>query len=321
MQESLADATIVGATCLGIASVGAAFNYNFDWVIIDEAGKATPPEIMVPVCLGKKIILVGDHKQLPPVVDEALLKLQDKETMNITKADLEVSLFEYLERSLSDDCKSILDEQYRMNPVIGDLISALFYDNKLVSRTSREEKTIPLAMYEDRPLVWLSTCSKTNRKEERIADSYRNSTEAKIIFEQLLLVDEELGNLKLKKETAIIAGYRGQRDRLTRLYESDYKARFHNMTIEINTVDAFQGRETDIVFYSVVRSNDEGNLGFLKDVRRLNVAFSRARELLVVVGDHQCAQKKLDINGQENPFVGIIQYIRNHPDDCLLKEV
>jgi superfamily I DNA and/or RNA helicase len=93
------------------------------------------------------------------------------------------------------------------------------------------------------------------------------------------------------------------------------------MTIEINTVDAFQGRETDIVFYSVVRSNDDGKLGFLKDVRRLNVAFSRARELLVVVGDHQCAQKKLDISGQENPFVGIIKYIRNHSDDCMLKEV
>lgn len=321
LQESLADSTLVGATCLGIASIGAAINFNFDWVIIDEAGKATPPEIMVPICLGKKIVLVGDHKQLPPVVDEALLKLQDKERMNITKADLEISLFEYLERSLNEECKNILDEQYRMNPVIGDLISTLFYDGKLVSKTRKEDKTIPLKMYDKKPLVWLSTSSNSNRKEERISDSYRNSAEAKVIFEQLLLIDDELGELKMKKETAIIAGYRGQRDRLTRLYESDYKARFHNMTIEINTVDAFQGRETDIVFYSVVRSNDEGNLGFLKDVRRLNVAFSRARELLVVVGDHQCAQRRLEVNGQQNPFVGIIQYIRSHADDCLLKEV
>lgn len=93
------------------------------------------------------------------------------------------------------------------------------------------------------------------------------------------------------------------------------------MSIEINTVDAFQGRETDIVFYSVVRSNDNGKLGFLKDVRRLNVAFSRARELLVVVGDHQCAQRRLDIDGQENPFVGIIKFIRDNLDDCMLKEV
>lgn len=321
LQESIADSTLVGATCLGIASLSSTIEFNFDWVIVDEAGKATPPEILVPICLGRKVVLVGDHKQLPPVVDEALLKLQDKERMNISKEDLELSLFEYLERSLSDDCKNILDEQYRMNPVIGDLISNLFYDGKLISKTSKEEKTIPLKMYESKPLVWLSTTSRSDRKEERISDSYRNTCEAKLIFEQLLEIDEELGELKLKKETAIIAGYRGQRDWLIRLYESSYKARFHNMTIEINTVDAFQGRETDIVFYSIVRSNDNGNLGFLKDVRRLNVAFSRARELLVVVGDHQCAQRRLNIGGQENPFVGIIRFIRDNSDDCILKEV
>lgn len=321
LQESIADSTIVGATCLGIASLSSTIEFDFDWVIVDEAGKATPPEILVPICLGRKVVLVGDHKQLPPVVDETLLKLQDKERMNISKEDLELSLFEYLERSLSDDCKNILDEQYRMNPVIGNLISKLFYESKLVSKTSREEKTIPLKIYESKPLVWLSTAARPDRKEEKISDSYRNTCEAKLIFEQLLEIDEELGELKLKKETAIIAGYRGQRDRLIRLYESDYKARFHNMSIEINTVDAFQGRETDIVFYSIVRSNDNGKLGFLKDVRRLNVAFSRARELLVVVGDHQCAQRRLDIDGQENPFVGIIKFIRDNSDDCMLKEV
>lgn len=321
LQESLADTTLVGATCLGIASLSEGIDFKFDWVIVDEAGKATPPEILVPICLGRKIILVGDHKQLPPVVDETLLKLQDKDKMNITKKDLELSLFEYLEQSLNNECKSILDEQYRMNPVIGDLISEMFYDRKLVSRTSREEKTIPLKMYEKKPLVWLTTSNNADKKEEPIGDTFRNMCEAKIIFEQLLQIDKELGELKQKKETAIIAGYRGQRDTLTRLFESQYAARFHNMTIEINTVDAFQGRETDIVFYSIVRSNDKGTLGFLKDVRRLNVAFSRARELLVVVGDHSCAQRQTEISGQNNPFVGIIGYIYSHTEDCLMKEV
>ena len=321
LQESLSDATLVGATCLGIANLSENVDFRFDWVIVDEAGKATPAEILVPICLGKKVVLVGDHKQLPPVVDETLLKLQDNEKMDIKKEDLELSLFEYLERGLADDCKNVLNEQYRMNPVIGDLISYMFYDGKLTSKTFREEKTIPLEMYENKPLVWLTTAANPDKKEEIISDTYRNSCEANIIFDQLLQIDEELGNLKQKKETAIIAGYRGQRDMLVRLYESNYAVRFHNMTVEINTVDAFQGRETDIVFYSVVRSNDQGNLGFLKDVRRLNVAFSRARELLVVVGDHQCAQKQLKIYGQENPFVGIIKYIYDHSDDCIMKEV
>lgn len=98
LQESIADSTLVGATCLGIASLSSAIEFNFDWVIVDEAGKATPPEILVPICLGRKVVLVGDHKQLPPVVDEALLKLQDKGQKNISKEDLELSLFEYLEK-------------------------------------------------------------------------------------------------------------------------------------------------------------------------------------------------------------------------------
>src|SRR5699024_9435748 len=93
LQESLIDATIVGATCLGIASLSDKIDLKFDCVIVDEAGKATPTEILVPISLGKKVILVGDHKQLPPVVDEALLDVSSQE---LTREDLETSLFEYL---------------------------------------------------------------------------------------------------------------------------------------------------------------------------------------------------------------------------------
>lgn len=323
LQESISDATLVGATCLGIAGLSDNIDFKFDWVIVDEAGKATPTEILVPICQGKKIVLVGDHKQLPPVVDETLLELQDKEKRNITKQDLEESLFEYLEKRLGDDCKNILNKQYRMNPVIGNLISEMFYEGRLISKTTMEEKTIPLNMYDNKPLVWLTTATNPNKKEERITDTYRNTCEANIIFDQLIKVDKELERLQLskKKEVAIIAGYRGQKDILKKLWESKYSQRFRNISVEINTVDAFQGREADIVFYSIVRSNEKGTLGFLKDIRRLNVAFSRAKELLVVVGDHLCAQKNTEIAGQVNPFVGIMEYIYKHKDTCMLKEV
>lgn len=320
LQESLMDASIVGATCLGIASLSVNADMKFDWVIVDEAGKATPTEILVPISLGKKIVLVGDHKQLPPVVDETLL--EEDQTNTIDKKDLETSLFEYMEGALSDDCKSILSQQYRMNPVIGNLISQMFYDRTLESKTSKEEKTIPLKMYDEKPLVWLSTSKRKDNAEERIGKTFRNRCEAKIIFEQLVEIEAELADLKQFKEVGIIAGYREQKEELRRLYESQYKERFHYIKdVDINTVDAFQGRETDIIFYSVVRSNDEGKLGFLQDVRRLNVAFSRARELLVVVGNHHSVTKNIRLHNEENPFVGIVTYIYDNEDDCLLKEV
>jgi len=325
LQESLADATIVGATCLGIASLGTNVNLKFDWVIVDEAGKATPPEILVPINLGKKIVLVGDHKQLPPVVDENLIKDPENSKLKLTKKDLETSLFEYLEQHIDGGCKSILDEQYRMNPVIGDLISQMFYDDKLISRTSKKEKSIALKIFSNKSLIWLSTAQKSDNKEEILRSgqyyTYRNRCEANIIFDYLLKIDDELDDLKLNKEVAIIAGYRAQRDLLISIYESQYSSRLKRMKIEINTVDAFQGRETDIVFYSVVRSNDKGELGFLQDVRRLNVAFSRARELLIVVGNHQAVTKNICIYGQDNPFVGIVQYIYSNPEDCIIEEV
>ena len=91
-----------------------------------------------------------------------------------------------------------------MNPVIGDLISNLFYEGKLISKTSKEEKTIPIKIYQNKPLVWLSTALRLDRKEEPIADSFRNTCEAKIIFEQLLKIDEELGELKLKKKLLLL---------------------------------------------------------------------------------------------------------------------
>ena len=316
LQESLMDASIVGATCLGIASLSVNTDMKFDWVIVDEAGKATPTEILVPISLGKKIVLVGDHKQLPPVVDETLL--EEDQTNTIDKKDLETSLFEYMEGALSDDCKSILSQQYRMNPVIGNLISQMFYDRTLESKTSKEEKTIPLKMYDEKPLVWLSTSKRKDNAEERIGKTFRNRCEAKIIFEQLVEIEAELADLKQFKEVGIIAGYREQKEELRRLYESQYKERFHYIKdVDINTVDAFQGRETDIIFYSIVRSNDEGKLGFLQDVRRLNVAFSRARELLVVVGNHHSVTKNIRLHNEENPFVGIVTYIYDNEDDIV----
>ena len=125
-----------------------------------------------------------------------------------------------MEGELNDDCKSVLNQQYRMNPVIGNLISKMFYGNTLESKTKKEEKTIPLKMYEDKPLVWLSTDLRTDNAEEPIGKTFRNSCETKIIFEQLIEIEEELKEQNLYKEVGIIAGYKAQKEALRRLYES-----------------------------------------------------------------------------------------------------
>lgn len=324
-QECLTDVSVVGATCLGITNLSSKSELKFDWVIIDEAGKATPPEILVPIGLGKKIILVGDHKQLPPVIDSALDK-GSLEELEITKEDLEKSLFEYLEERISPCCKSILNEQYRMHPVIGKMVSEMFYkDVNLVSKTIAEEKNIETSLWGKKAIVWLSTSKKKESKEEVVNQSqhktFRNICESDVIFEYLMYLDKDFKTQNIHKKIGIIAGYRAQRDYLSRVFESRYHTSFSNIKVEINTVDAFQGRETDIIFYSVVRCNNEGNIGFLSDIRRLNVAFSRARELLIIVGNHDTVTKKPVIYNKPNPFYEVIHYIYEHDKDCCLREV
>ncbi len=319
----LSQVSIIGATCLGIASVSYVNNLKFDWVIIDEAGRATPPELLVPTLLGKKVVLVGDHMQLPPIISKALDNENFKEE-GITKQELEVSLFEHLEKNISEECKGVLTDQYRMHPGIGNLISKVFYKNKLVSKTDPKKKNHALKRWQGKGVIWVSTYNKHNKNEQPINLSsshktYRNTCEAEVIFNLLKDIDKEYGVLKLHKEVGIIAGYQAQKQLLKKVYESTYKNSLNNISIEIDTVDAFQGRETDIILYSIVRSNKEGKIGFLSDVRRLNVALSRARELLILVGDHRSVTKNNFIN-EENPFIGVLDYIESNGDLCKLEE-
>jgi superfamily I DNA and/or RNA helicase len=118
---------------------------------------------------------------------------------------------------------------------------------------------------------------------------------------------------------AVIAGYSAQISELKARLDPEDLGRWKAITLEINTVDAFQGREQDIVFYSVVRSNPRHEIGFLRDWRRLNVALSRARELLVIVGDHRMVNDA-DTRDVSNPFKDVITHIVKNPTECLLVE-
>lgn len=320
-SEAINSATIIGATCLGIANIASTASLVFDWVIIDEAGRATPPEILVPMVLGKRIILVGDHKQLPPIIDRDLDDNKLKE-LNIKKYELEESLFEYIAKNINEECKQMLSKQYRMSPGIGNLIGDVFYDKGLKSGITFSDRNHGLELWKNKSVVWLSTSKCKNKLEKKIGTTYINKCEIDQIFKTLKDIDKECIKKNIIKEVGIIAGYQAQKNSIKKEYESQYKSMFKKITVEINTVDAFQGRETDIILYSIVRSNKEGNIGFLKDMRRLNVALSRARELLILIGDHECVTKNRYLQGDyENPFAKVLEYIKKDSKSCELKEV
>jgi superfamily I DNA and/or RNA helicase len=239
---------------------------------------------------GKRIILVGDHKQLPPIIDQELQEkaLNEKE---IQKKVLETSLFEYLYEQLPKNNKITLSNQYRMHPDIGDLVSYLFYDGQVASElVNIQEKAHQLTIF-DKNIYWISTSDvpeeKSKEKENRKSRS--NPYEAKIIRGILNKIQQDFELNDMQKEVGIISAYRSQISVLESAIAPNDKELWKNLHIIIHTVDAFQGGECDIIIYDLVRSNREKRLGFTADDRRLNVALSRAKQLLIIVGNDNMA--------------------------------
>lgn len=314
----LSACAVVAGTCVGIAG-RRSLPERFDWAIIDEAGRATPSEILIPMVRAKHSILVGDHKQLPPVI-EFHLGLEAKKRGEIDPVWLEKSLFEFLFERLGTDSRSILLLQYRMHPHLANLIGKVFYpDEPLETHSDAGQRWHGWEKW-NTAVVWGTTSQRSperrNETDDHSIGKY-NLPEVEIIVQQLLDLEKSLANRKQKKRVAVIAGYSAQVEQLTRQIEPDNKRRWKNLGVEINTVDAFQGREEDIVFYSVVRSNRAKSIGFLDDSRRLNVALSRARELLFIVGDHKMVAAA-ETYPNPNPFKAVVAHIIGHPAECTI---
>lgn len=316
-QAYLSKASVIGATCIGIAAKGDVSEMEFDWVIVDEAGRATHPEIIVPLVRGRKLVLVGDHRQLPPILDRDL-KQSLLEEIGVTHQDLETSLFQEMINSVKESIYTTLRVQYRMHPAIGNLISNCFYEGVLQNGITSEERQHDLGWCPT-SVIWYSTHRLHHNQEKRFGLSYQNVTEVNVIRDLLERMEEELSRKNKKKQVGVITGYTAQKYLLH--HEIEYtKNRWPHLDLEINTIDAYQGREMDFIIYSLVRSNPAGNIGFLRDSRRINVALSRARELLIIVGDHQTAETA-STYGSENPFYTVLKHIRQHPDECMLEDV
>lgn len=312
----LARATILAATCL-FAGGREMQGVRFHWAIVDEAGKATAPEVFVPLVRARRIVLVGDEKQLPPLLDQEL-DPRRLEAAGITAEGLEESLFETLVKEARErrpEAVRMLTTQHRMHPAIGDLIGSVFYDGTLAHGVTGEDREHGLP-WVPRPVMCYTTSGLPDRFEiRRGTTSFANPMEVTIVARLLTRMEDDYRARGEKRDVGVIAGYAGQVEELIGQLRPDDRSRWRALDIEVATVDAFQGRDRDIVLYSAVRSNREGRTGFLKDQRRLNVALSRARELVMVVGDATMLAQSGD-DGAKNPFRAVFAYMRAHPESC-----
>lgn len=311
---------IIGATCIGIASKVRNMNdLRFDWVIVDEAGRATLQELSIPLSRGNKILLVGDHKQLPPFVDqEASDRIFKKH--NIEKSELETSLFEELYNKLrkleKEDYYDYLANQYRMHPGIGEVVSLLFYEGKILSPVAKEKKNHNISFLKNKSFLWQSTSKLHDKSEQRKknSDSCYNSCNGKVIHKLLERIEVDFQKQPSIESCSvgIITPYIDQVDFLINKKIKPRNAYWKKLKIDIASLDSFQGDERDIIIYDIVRSNSRKELGFITDARRLNVALSRARKLLIIVGDDECAYNGKTKNPKQfNPYKELIDILKN----------
>ncbi|OLE34547.1 MAG: hypothetical protein AUG45_04185 [Ktedonobacter sp. 13_1_20CM_3_54_15] len=269
-------ASILAATCL-ISGGFYLKNQEFDWAIIDEAGRATAPELLVALVRARRAIIVGDERQLPPMLDEDLTTAP-LARLGTTREELAESLFATLVAQGKDEglpTVQMLTMQHRMHPAIGQLVSTVFYGGKLTHAVDAREREHGLPWL-TRPVAWFSTARLQRHAETRQGQSYYNRAEIDAISRLLHRMEYSYRELGARREVAVITPYNAQIVEL--LAEITPGGLFWQaLSIEVATIDAFQGRDRDIVLYSTVRSNPQGTLGFLRDRRRLNVAISRAR--------------------------------------------
>jgi predicted ATPase len=310
---------VVGGTALGFLGHPAARNLEFDVCIFDEASKATATESLVPLARARKWILVGDTRQLPPLDEDILRDQKIMDDHQLIPELVTTTLFAYLEKHTQHPVKHMLREQYRMTPAIGNMISTVFYDEDLLSPNA----TV-LEGYETfgKPVLWLDTSGISGRRESDrtgAETSVSNRIETQIACNRLTLIDRAVTQGVIKPsgdrplEVLVIAPYGRQVEELRRRLAS---AKFNHLIVDVLSVDAVQGRECDLAVFSVTRSNERGDFGFLGEPywRRINVALSRARYGLTVIGDAAFSRSK------PGALRKVLDYITSHPEDCEVRD-
>ena len=264
MNDIIKKAQVVATTLISAQS-SSLKGLKFKTVIIDEASQALEPECWVAMLKGERVIFAGDHMQLPPTV-----KSSDAERMGLAE-----TILDRMSPSLIHSY--LLKEQYRMHKDILSFSNSKFYNGELLSSALVANRKLS---EDDTPLNFIDT-SGCGFNEEQNADSFSKSNPGEffIIREHIL----KNKGLYEGKSIGIICAYAAQ-VRYVRTNKEE-TPELKELDIEVDSIDGFQGQEKDVIYISLVRSNDVGEVGFLKDFRRLNVAMTRAKMKLVVVGD------------------------------------
>jgi superfamily I DNA and/or RNA helicase len=271
-DDVIGKAQVIAATLVGAAHYTVQ-HLSYDVVVIDEAAQALEPACLIPILKTQKVILAGDHCQLPPTI-----KSQEAAKKGLSKTLFEKCIV------LHPQAVLMLEEQYRMNENIMGFSSEIFYSNKLKAHHTVAKRVL---FADDSPLQFIDTAG-CGFNEEADGTSTVNQEEAAFVIKHVTrLADALKAHYALKDfpSIGIISPYKQQINVLKEQLQHVPDIALYENKIGVNTIDSFQGQERDIIYISLTRSNADGEIGFLSDIRRMNVAMTRARKKLIVVGD------------------------------------
>lgn len=293
-------ARVIASTLVG-ASNKILDGQHYSTLFIDEAAQALEPACWIAIRRANRVILAGDHCQLPPTV----------KSIAALKAGLGKTLMERIVDS-KPEVVTLLDTQYRMNEEIMRFSSSWFYDGKVKAAPITAHRGI---LDYDTPIEWVDDVANDDETvgETFVGETFGriNKVEARQVMELLQAYFEKIGKQRILDESidvGIISPYRAQVQYLRHLIKKETFFKPFRHLLSVNTVDGFQGQERDVIIVSLVRSNNDGQIGFLRDLRRMNVAMTRARSKLIIIGDHETL-------AHHEFYKKLYEYIKKHKTD------
>ncbi|WP_455587828.1 AAA domain-containing protein [Bacteroides sp.] len=273
-EDLFSSARVIASTLVG-SNHRILSGRRFSTLFIDEAAQALEAACWIPIRKADRVVFAGDHCQLPPTI----------KCIEAARGGLYQTLMEKIVVSKPDSV-SLLKVQYRMNEIIMRFPSEWFYNNQLESAPEVRQRGI---LDYDTPMTWIDT-SEMDFHEEFVGESFGriNKPEANLLLQELKNYILKIGETRIADERidfGLISPYKAQIQYLRSKIKSSNFFRPFRELITVNTVDGFQGQERDVIFISLVRANEDGQIGFLNDLRRMNVAITRARMKLVILGE------------------------------------